>query len=48
MGADRVKAARIQTLKVEFEALSMKEAEGVDEFTMKVTQLVPSALLETP
>ena len=40
MGADRVKAARIQTLKAEFEALSMKEAEGVDEFTMKVINTV--------
>ena len=40
MGADRVKAARIQTLKAEFEALSMKEVEGVDEFTVKVINTV--------
>ncbi|GJZ80177.1 zinc finger, CCHC-type containing protein [Tanacetum coccineum] len=36
MGADRVKTARIQTLKAEFESLNMKETEGVDEFAVKV------------
>lgn len=40
MGADRVKTARIQTLKSEFESLNMKETEGVDEFAMKVTNIV--------
>ncbi|KAI3788194.1 hypothetical protein L2E82_00924 [Cichorium intybus] len=40
MGADRVKTARIQTLKAEFEALSMKESEGVDEFAVKVSNIV--------
>ncbi|KAL7591267.1 uncharacterized protein LOC111904268 [Lactuca sativa] len=36
MGADRVKTARIQTLKTEFKALDMKDIEGVDEFATKV------------
>ncbi|GKA35766.1 NB-ARC domains-containing protein [Tanacetum coccineum] len=40
MGADRVKTARIQTLKAEFEAMNMKETEGVDEFAAKVTNIV--------
>ncbi|GJS23761.1 cellulose synthase A catalytic subunit 3 [UDP-forming]-like protein [Tanacetum coccineum] len=40
IGADRVKTARIQTLKAEFEAMNMKETEGVDEFAAKVTNIV--------
>ncbi|GJS30316.1 zinc finger, CCHC-type containing protein [Tanacetum coccineum] len=40
MGADRVKTARIQTLKAEFESLNMKESEGVDEFAVKVSNIV--------
>lgn len=40
LGADRVKTARIQTLKAEFEALSMKEAEPLDEFCLKLNGLV--------
>ncbi|XP_023735907.1 uncharacterized protein LOC111883814 [Lactuca sativa] len=36
VGANRVKAARIQTMKTEFEALSMKESESVDDFAVKV------------
>ncbi|KAI3752719.1 hypothetical protein L2E82_24755 [Cichorium intybus] len=36
MGADRVKTARIQTLKAEFEAMNMKETEGIDDFAAKV------------
>ena len=40
MGADRVKVARIQTLKAEFETLSMKETDCVDDFTGKVTNTV--------
>ncbi|KAI3522492.1 hypothetical protein L1887_00319 [Cichorium endivia] len=40
MGADRVKTARIQTLKAEFESLNMKETEGVDEFAVKVSNIV--------
>ena len=31
MGVERVKIARIQTLKTEFEAMTMMETEGVDE-----------------
>ncbi|GKB16092.1 zinc finger, CCHC-type containing protein [Tanacetum coccineum] len=40
LGADRVKTARIQTLKAEFESLNMKESEGVDEFAVKVSNIV--------
>nr|GEU33305.1 hypothetical protein [Tanacetum cinerariifolium] len=40
MGADRVKNARIQTLKAEFESLNMKESEGEDEFAVKVSNIV--------
>ncbi|GKA28552.1 putative reverse transcriptase domain-containing protein [Tanacetum coccineum] len=40
MGADRVRTARIQTLKAEFESLNMKESEGVDEFAVKVSNIV--------
>nr|GEV44839.1 hypothetical protein [Tanacetum cinerariifolium] len=40
MGADRVKTARIQTLKAEFESLNMKETEGMDEFAVKVSNIV--------
>nr|GEX72333.1 hypothetical protein [Tanacetum cinerariifolium] len=40
MRADKVKTARIQTLKAEFESLNMKEMEGVDEFAVKVSNIV--------
>nr|KAJ0208302.1 hypothetical protein LSAT_V11C500255750 [Lactuca sativa] len=40
LGADRVKKARIQTLKADFEALSMKDTEVVDEFAVKVSNIV--------
>ncbi|GKC97544.1 zinc finger, CCHC-type containing protein [Tanacetum coccineum] len=40
MGADRVKMARVQTLKAEFEVLSMKETESVDEFATKLSNVV--------
>ena len=39
MGAEHVKDARLQTLKVEFDALKMKEEETVDEFAEKLTVL---------
>lgn len=39
-GADRVKKAKIQTLKAEFESLSMKENENVDGFHMRLNGLV--------
>lgn len=39
-GADKVKKAKAQTLKGEFEALNMKEAEQIDEFYMKLNGLV--------
>ncbi|XP_066341258.1 uncharacterized protein [Miscanthus floridulus] len=37
VGTERVKDARLQTLKAEFDALKMKEEETVDEFTRKLT-----------
>lgn len=48
-GADKVKKARIQTLKTEFEALSMRESEPLDDFYMKLNGLVTNirALGET-
>ncbi|XP_074355633.1 uncharacterized protein LOC141695273 [Apium graveolens] len=39
-GAERVKKAKIQTLKAEFESLSMKETEALDDFCMKLNGLV--------
>lgn len=40
LGADKVKAARAQTLKSEFEALRMKDNEPLDEFYLKLNSLV--------
>lgn len=40
LGADRVKQAKIQTLKAEFESLVMKESESLDDFYMKLNALV--------
>ncbi|GJU61828.1 zinc finger, CCHC-type containing protein [Tanacetum coccineum] len=40
MEADRVKTTRVQTLKAEFEVLSMKETESVDEFATKLSNVV--------
>lgn len=37
LGADRVKKARLQTLKSEFDNLRMKEDESIDEFTAKLS-----------
>lgn len=39
LGDERVKKARVQTLKVEFESLSMKENESLDDFFMKLSGL---------
>lgn len=39
-GAERVKKARIQTLKSEFESMSMKESESLDDFCLKLNGLV--------
>lgn len=39
-GADRVKQAKVQTLRTEFESLSMKENEQLDEFYLKLNGLV--------
>nr|GEY22129.1 hypothetical protein [Tanacetum cinerariifolium] len=39
MGEDRVKTAKVQTLKAEFEALSMKETDTVDEFAAKINNI---------
>lgn len=39
-GADRAKAAKVQTLKAEFEALNMKDTELLDDFCMKLNGIV--------
>ncbi|KAJ3704843.1 hypothetical protein LUZ61_008548 [Rhynchospora tenuis] len=39
-GADRVKQVRLQTLRGEFEALKMKETEGVSEYMTRVQTVV--------
>ena len=40
LGDERVKKTRVQTLKTEFESLSMKESESLDDFFMKLSGLV--------
>ena len=42
LGADKVQKARAQTLKGEFEALSMKETNQIDDFYIKLNGLVTS------
>ena len=39
-GADRVKNAKIQTLKTEFESMNMKDSDSLDDFYLKITALV--------
>lgn len=39
-GADRVKKARVQTLKSEFESMSMKDSDSLDDFCLKISALV--------
>lgn len=39
-GADKVKKAQIQTLKAEFEAMSMKDSDPLEDFYMKMNGLV--------
>ena len=40
LGAKRVKKARVQTLKTEFETMCMKDTESLDDFCMKLNGLV--------
>ncbi|XP_074322922.1 uncharacterized protein LOC141659890 [Apium graveolens] len=40
LGANRVKKARAQTLRAKFENLSMKDADVVDDFTLKLNGIV--------
>ncbi|XP_074352879.1 uncharacterized protein LOC141692035 [Apium graveolens] len=40
LGADRVKKAKAQTLKAEFESLKMNESEQLDDFCLKLNGLV--------
>lgn len=49
LGTERVKKARVQTLNAEFEILSMKETETLDNFCIKLNGLVTNirALGET-
>ncbi|KAK8696624.1 hypothetical protein V6N13_001756 [Hibiscus sabdariffa] len=39
LGSERVKKARVQTLRIEFDALRMKETEMIDEFTDKLSAM---------
>lgn len=39
-GVDKVKEAKVQTLKVEFESLSMKDSEQLDDFCMRMNGIV--------
>ncbi|KAL8107626.1 hypothetical protein AgCh_024146 [Apium graveolens] len=39
-GGDRVKKARVQTLKAEFESMSMKNSDALDDFCFKISALV--------
>ncbi|KAC9475832.1 hypothetical protein E3N88_45774 [Mikania micrantha] len=43
LGVDRVRTARLQTLRREFENLKMKEDESIDDFTGKMSGLVSKA-----
>ncbi|XP_074378471.1 uncharacterized protein LOC141720009 [Apium graveolens] len=49
LGAERVKQAKVQTLKAEFESLNMKDTEMIDDFALKLNALVTNirALGET-
>ncbi|XP_074346759.1 uncharacterized protein LOC141685564 [Apium graveolens] len=49
LGAEKVKKAKAQTLKSEFESLNMKDSENLDDFCMKLNGLVANirALGET-
>lgn len=40
LGAERVKQAKIQTLKTEFENMCMKDTEQIDEYSLKLNGLV--------
>lgn len=40
MGSDRVRTTKVQTLKAEFEVLTMKESETVDDFSGKLSNIV--------
>lgn len=40
MGAERVKEAKVQILKGEFESLVMKDTDQVDDFCMKLSGIV--------
>ena len=40
VGAERVQEAKVQTLKGEFESLTMKDTENIDDFCMKLCRIV--------
>ena len=40
VGMERVKEAKVQTLKSEFEAIYMKNIDSIDDFAMKLAMIV--------
>ena len=40
VGAERVKEAKIQTLKIEFKIMNMKESETIDDYAARLTGVV--------
>ena len=42
VGVERVKEAKVQTLKSEFKAIRMKDDESIDDFSMKLTTITTS------
>ena len=44
VGVKRVKEAKVETLKSEFEATRMKDSESIDEFSMKLRTMVSGIL----
>lgn len=40
LGADKVKEAKAQTLKAEFESLNMKDTDKLDDFCLRLNGLV--------
>ncbi|XP_020585663.1 uncharacterized protein LOC110028241 [Phalaenopsis equestris] len=46
VGVERVKEAKVQTLRTHFEAIRMKDGETVDDFAMKLTSIVTVSVVK--